>query len=250
MPFLYFDWTWWLVLPALIFALWAQHRVRSTFSRYSRVPASAGYTGAEMARRLLHDAEVTAATERAGGRQAAAALGAVAVEMIPGQLSDHYDPARNVLRLSEPVYASNSIAAIGVAAHETGHALQRATGYSGLAVRSALVPLAQFGSTLALPLFFIGLIFSAGHGRGLGVLMDVGILLYIAAVVFTLITLPVEYDASRRALALLQGGGYVSREEFASVKRVLGAAALTYVAAVAVAVLTLIRLLILRSERD
>jgi hypothetical protein len=250
MPFLYFDWTWWLVLPAFIFALWAQHRVKSTFSRYSRVRASAGYTGAEMARHLLRQAEVAAETERATGRQAAATLGAVAVEMTPGALSDHYDPSANVLRLSEPVYGSDSIAAIGVAAHETGHAVQQATGYSGLAVRSALVPAAQLGSTLAMPLFFIGLIFSAGHGRGLGVLMDVGILLYVAAVVFTLVTLPVEYDASQRALALLQGGGYVSREELAHVRRVLGAAALTYVAAVAVAMLTLIRLLILRSERD
>ena len=250
MPFLYFDWTWWLVVPAFIFALWAQWRVRSSFARYSQVRASAGYTGAEMARRLLHDAEVTAETERASGGRAAQILGAVSVEMTAGRLSDHYDPSANVLRLSEPVYGSDSIAAIGVAAHESGHAIQQATGYSGLAVRSALVPLAQFGSTLAMPLFFIGLIFSAGHGRGLGILMDIGILLYTAAVVFTLITLPVEYDASRRALALLQGGGYVSREEFAGVKRVLGAAALTYVAAVAVAVLTLLRLLILRSERD
>ena len=243
----YFDWTLWLLAPALLFALWAQFKVRSAFQRYSRVRSSAGMTGAQLARELLRRAEVSASTEQTGGQRAAAALGAVSVEMVPGQLSDHYDPAQNVLRLSEPVYGSDSIAALGVAAHETGHAIQQATGYGGIALRTALVPAAQLGSNLALPLFFIGLIFGRG---GLGFLMDIGILLYCAAVAFTLITLPVEYDASRRAMVLLREGGYVSADELQGVRRVLGAAAMTYVAAVAVAVLTLVRLLILRGERD
>jgi len=247
---LYFDWTLWLLAPAFLFAAWAQLKVRSAFQRYSRVRSSAGMTGAQLARELLRRAEVSASTEQAGGQRAAAALGAVSVEMIPGQLSDHYDPSQNVLRLSEPVYGSDSIAALGVAAHETGHAIQQATGYGGTVLRTALVPVAQLGSNLAFPLFFVGLIFSSPRGGGLGFLMDIGILLYCAAVAFTLITLPVEYDASRRAMVLLREGGYVSADELQGVSRVLGAAAMTYVAAVAVAVLTLVRLLILRGERE
>jgi len=247
---LYFDWTFWLVVPALIFAFWAQAKVRSSFARYSQIPSSRGFTGAEVARDLLRRAEISAGTERAGGTRAAEALGATSVEMTSGELSDHYDPSANVLRLSEPVYGSSSLAAIGVAAHETGHAIQQATGYAGVMMRTALLPMAQIGSKLAMPLFFIGLIFSAGRGGSLQILMDIGILLYVGALVFTLMTLPVEYDASRRAMALLQDGGYVSRDELEGVKHVLGAAALTYVAAAAVAVFTLIRLLILRNERD
>jgi hypothetical protein len=244
----FFDWTLWLVAPAFVFALWAQWKVRSAFARYCAVRAAAGLTGAQVATELLRVAQVSATTAPTGkGRQAAAALGAVSVQMTSGQLSDYYDPARNALYLSESVYGSNSIAALGVAAHETGHAIQQATGYGGMALRAALVPAAQFGSKLAFPLFFIGLIFSSGS---LHILMDIGILLYIAAVAFTLVTLPVEYNASHRALALLRTGGYVSDEELGSVKRVLGAAAFTYVAAAAMAVLTLVRLLILRGERD
>jgi Zn-dependent membrane protease YugP len=246
----YFDWTWWLVVPAFGFALWTQFKVRSAFQRYSRVRSSGGMTGAQVARELLRRAEVSAATEQVSGQRAAQALGAVNVEMTAGQLSDHYNPADNTLYLSEPVYGSDSIAALGVAAHETGHAIQQATGYSGIALRTALVPAAQLGSNLAFPLIFIGLIFSSPRGGGLGFLMDIGILLYCAAVAFTLITLPVEYDASRRAMVLLREGGYVTAEELGGVKRVLGAAAMTYVAAVAVAVLTLIRLLVLRGERE
>lgn len=247
---LYFDWTLWLVMPAFLFALWAQYKVRSSFARWSRVRASGGYTGAEIAQDLLRRAQVAASTRRGQETRAAQALGAVAIEPIRGELSDHYDPRENVLRLSEAVYASDSVAAIGVAAHEAGHAIQQATGYPAIVLRSLLVPAAQWGSTLALPLFFIGLVFSAGEAAGLRILMDIGILLYVAAVVFTIITLPVEYDASGRALTLLRQGGYVSAAELDGVKSVLGAAALTYVAAAATAVFTLIRLLILRSERD
>ncbi|HUT75829.1 MAG TPA: zinc metallopeptidase [Armatimonadota bacterium] len=242
----YFDWTLWLLAPAFVFALWAQHKVKSSFERYSRVRASSGYTGAQLARELLQRAEVAAETAPAGDRRAAQALGAVAVEAIAGRLTDHYDPRDNVLRLSEPVYGSDSIAALGVAAHETGHAIQQAVRYPGMSVRAVLVPAAQFGSTLAFPIFFVGLIASS---TGLKFLMDVGILLYVAAVTFTLVTLPVEFNASHRALALLREGGFVSPPELQGVRRVLGAAALTYVAAAAMAIMTLLRLLILR-ERD
>jgi len=244
----YFDWTLWLLAPAFIFALWAQHKVKSSFGRYSRVRVSSGYTGARVARELLRRAQAAADIGHAGAAGTAAALSAVSVEAIPGQLTDHYDPSHNVLRLSEPVYGSDSIAALGVAAHETGHALQHASGYPGIVLRTALVPAAQFGSSLAMPLFFIGFIFTLGRGGPLSILMDIGILLYVAAVAFTLVTLPVEYNASSRALALLREGGYVSRDELAGVKKVLGAAALTYVAAAAMAILTLIRLLILRGR--
>jgi Zn-dependent membrane protease YugP len=233
-------------MPAFAFALWAQYKVRSAFGRYSRVRAASGYTGAGLARELLQRAQVSADTQRADRGRAAIALGSVGVEMIPGQLTDHYDPRSNVLRLSEPVYGSDSIAALGVAAHETGHAIQQAVGYPGMALRAALVPAAQFGSALAFPIFFVGLIFAAS---GLRVLMDAGILLYTAAVLFTVLTLPVEYNASHRALALLGEGGFVSSQELKAVRQVLGAAALTYVAAAAMAIMTLIRLLILR-DRD
>jgi hypothetical protein len=147
--------------------------------------------------------------------------------------------------LSEPVYSGRSLAALGIAAHETGHALQHATGYSALGLRSTLLPAANIGSTLAFPLFFIGLILGANH-----LLMDLGILLYAAAVAFTLITLPVEFNASRRAIAMLKDGGYIRPDEVRPAKAVLDAAALTYLAAAVMAVLHLLRLIILRNERD
>lgn len=247
MPFLGFDSTMWLLLPAFAFAMWAQYKVRSSFARWSKVRVSSGYTGADVARAILERAEVEARTQRTGDTRAAQALGAVAVEATAGELTDHYDPSANVLRLSEPVFGSNSVAAIGVAAHEAGHAVQQAVGYPGMALRALLVPAAQFGSNLAMPIFLVGLIFA---GSELKILMGIGINLYIAAVAFTIITLPVEFNASRRALVLLRDGGFVSSDELSGVKQVLGAAAMTYVAAAAMAIMTLIRLLILRGERD
>jgi Zn-dependent membrane protease YugP len=169
----------------------------------------------------------------------------VQVQQISGTLQDHYDPRVKILRLSPEVYASNSLAALGVAAHEAGHAIQHDENYVPLAVRSSLVPVASFGSRLAFPLFLIGLIF----GQGLSWLMTVGIWLFIAAVAFSIVTLPVEYDASRRALALLSQGGYVTREELPHAKEVLTAAGMTYLAATAVALTQLLRLLILRGSR-
>jgi Zn-dependent membrane protease YugP len=228
---------WWILIPGLILSLWAQWKVRATFEKYSRVAASSGMTGAEVARGLLRES---------GEGEAAAALASVHVEPAKGTLTDHYDPRARVLRLSQPVYSGTSLAALGVAAHETGHALQHATGYGPLGVRAALLPTANIASSLALPLFLIGWIF----GSTAGILMDLGILLYMAAVAFTLLTLPVEFNASRRAVALLRDKGYIRPDEAGPAKAVLDAAALTYLAAAAMALLTLVRLILLRGQRD
>ena len=223
----FWDWTFLLLVPVLIFAAWAQNRVRSTYQRYLRVPAARGLTGAEAARRLLD----------------AAGLSGVAIERIPGTLTDHYDPRARVLRLSEENWAGRSVAALGVACHEAGHALQHAAAYAPLQWRQAIWPLAGFGTNLAFPLFFLGFLFR------IPALMDIGILAYGVAALFTLVTLPVEFDASRRAVVLLQRHGLVTPQERDDVKRVLDAAALTYVAAALMAVAQLVRLLILRDRR-
>jgi len=224
----FFDPTYILLIPALILALYAQQKVHSTFAHYSRVPARAMRTGAQVARELL---------DHAGLRD-------VPVELIRGTLSDHYDPRARVMRLSPEVYHGTSIAALAVAAHETGHALQHAGNYVPLSLRNGLFPVANIGSQMAFPLFFLGLIFAAEP------LMTLGIWLFLAALAFQVITLPVEYDASGRALRLLAAGGYLGNDEVPKAKAVLNAAALTYVAAVAVAVMHLLRLLILRNSRD
>ena len=162
-------------------------------------------------------------------------------------LSDHYDPRKKTLRLSHDVYSSHSLAALGVAAHDAGHAIRHHTGYAALHIRNLIYPVAGFGSRLALPLFFIGYLFSRRSGPS--ILMDLGILLFAGAVVFSVLTLPVEFNASRQALALLQGGQYLDGEEIKGARSVLNAAALTYVASTAVAITWLIRLLILRDRR-
>jgi len=227
----FFDVTQILVLPALFFALWAQWKVQSTYRRFAQVPAANGLTGREMARSIMMRNGVTD----------------VAVEEIPGALNDHYDPRSKTVRLSQPIYEGSSISSIAVAAHEIGHVLQHANGYVPLGIRSALAPVAGFGSMLAFPLFFIGFFF---HGPALGWLMDLGILFFLGALVFQLITLPVEFDASKRALAQLTATGAIAPDEVAGAKRVLDAAALTYVAAAAMAALQLIRLLVLRNSRN
>ncbi|MGB9660628.1 MAG: zinc metallopeptidase [Moorellaceae bacterium] len=212
-----------LLLPAILLSLYAQFKVQSTFEYYSHIASHRGLTGAEVARSLL---------DRAG-------LHYVRLEMVRGFLTDHYDPRGRVLRLSPPVYQSNSLAALGVAAHETGHALQHRTGYLPLRLRSALVPVVSLGSNLAIPLLLLGLVF------GLPSLARLGVYAFMLAVVFTLITLPVEFNASRRALALLESGGYLTGQELVGARQVLNAAALTYVAAALTAVLNLIRLMLL-----
>ena len=212
----------WILLPAIALAIFAQWRVRSTYRRYTTVETAARVAASGAARRIL-DAE---------------AISGVSIEEARRTLGDHYDPRRRVLRLSAP--ESTSIAAVGVAAHEAGHAIQHARGFAPLALRSAAVPIASFGSQLAFPLFFIGLI------TRFEPLITVGILLFSAAVFFTLITLPVEFDASRRAVASLRTSGLVTSEELGAVKEVLFAAALTYVAAAAMAALQLVMMLMAR----
>ena len=225
MPFIYYDPTYILLLPAIALALYAQYKVSSTFNRYAQVPLQRGLTGAEVAAELLR---------RRG-------LGHVRIEPVYGLLADHYDPRTKTLRLSPAVYGSASVAAAGVAAHEAGHAFQDRERYAPLALRSAIVPVAQIGTPAAWILFLLGLILGAPR------LVDLGILIFLGYVLFALVTLPVEFNASSRAVAVLQGEGLVLPQEADGVRAVLNAAALTYVAAAAMAVLQLVRLLVQRN---
>jgi Zn-dependent membrane protease YugP len=227
----FWDYTIFLLIPPLLLALYAQQKVRSTYKRYSQVTSASRISGAEVARRILH----------------ASGASHVTIERAKGQLSDHYDPRKKKLRLSEGVHDSSSLAALGIAAHETGHALQHHQGYAPLHLRNGIYPVANIGSSLAFPLFFIGFIFSR---QGPNILMDIGILLFTGAVVFSLITLPVEFNASKRALVLLKEGGYLRGKELDGAQRVLSAAALTYVAATAMAAMQLLRMFLLRGSRD
>ena len=226
--FWFWDPTMIIVLPAILLALYAQLRVQSTYARYSRVPVSTGLTGAAAAQEIL----------RRNG------LANVQIERIDGMLSDHYDPRTRTLSLSSDVYDGASVAAVGVAAHETGHAIQHAREYAPLALRSAMVPTVQFGSWLAWPIFLLGFLFHSGT------MLQLGILIFSAAVVFTVVTLPVEFDASARALRALREEGLVTADELRGVRSVLTAAALTYVAAAATAILELVRMLLLANRRE
>lgn len=227
----FWDYTYFLLIPPLLLALYAQAKVKGAYTRYSQVFASSRVSGAQMAQEILS----------LGGANN------VAIEEIPGQLSDHYDPRKKVLRLSEGVYGGDSIAALGIAAHEAGHALQHHTGYAPLHLRNAIYPLANFGSTLAFPIFLIGFFLSS---KGPNILMDVGIFLFAGAVLFTALTLPVEFNASHRALRLLEERGYLKGRELDGAKKVLSAAALTYVASMAMAAIQLLRMFLLRRSRD
>ena len=219
-----------LVLIGVLLSLWAQNRVNSTFARYSRVRSFSGMTGAEAARRLLN----------------AQGIYDVTVQPVSGKLTDHYDPRTKVVKLSDSVYNATSVAAIGVAAHECGHAMQHNEGYGPLRFRSALVPVANFGSQLSWPMILLGILFG-----GLGSpLVQVGIRMFSLAVLFQLVTLPVEFNASSRAVRLLDSQGILSGEEVDGTRKVLKAAALTYVAAAAGSILQLLRLVILFGGRD
>ncbi len=229
----FFDPTMIIVIPGIILTLWAQAKVSSAYKKYSRVRSRSGLTGAEVARGIL---------DSNGLRN-------VGIEPVKGNLTDHYDPRSGILRLSEGVYGSQSIAALGIAAHEAGHAVQHGVKYPALALRTAIAPAASTGSQLGIWLFMIGIFVSYISG-GMLWLMNVGIILFGVAVMFTLITLPVEFNASKRALLVLKQGGYLTSDELPHAKAVLDAAALTYVAAAATAVLTLIRLLLLRGSRN
>lgn len=217
-----------LMVPVFIFVMYAQNKVKSSYEKFSRVRTQSNLTGAQVARRVLDDA----------------GLHDVHIEMTRGVLDDHYDPRKKVVRLSPDVYNRPTIAALGIAAHESGHAIQDAHGYFFLAFRNNLFPVASLGSRMAMPLFFLGFLFAGG------ILMDIGIALYFFAVLFQLATLPVELNASKRAVALLSGGGYVQGNEALGVREVLNAAALTYVGAMAAALAQLLRMLLLRNRRN
>ena len=215
-----------LVLPAVIFALWAQFNVKSTFSKYSRIASRSGMTGFDSARRILD----------------ANGLGDVRIAHVSGDLTDHYNPTDNTIYLSDSVYGSNSAAAIGVAAHEAGHAVQHATGYTPIKIRSAIIPVTNIGSNLAMPLIILGIILS------FPTLAYIGVAAFGLSTLFQLVTLPVEFDASGRALKALAGS--LDGEDLASARKVLRAAALTYVAALAVSLVNLLRLLIIVAGND
>ncbi len=230
MFYYFYDWTYILVLIGVLICLAASARVRQVFAKYSRVQSRMRMTGKEAAEEIL----------RRNG------IYDVQVIHIPGNLTDHYNPGNKTLGLSDTVYQSSSVAAVGVAAHECGHAVQHAMGYAPLSIRGALVPVANFGSAVAWPLILIGLLI---NGETSLLLINLGILLFSAAVLFQLVTLPVEFNASRRAVKVLGASGMLYPDEVASVKKVLGAAALTYVAGAASAILQLLRLLILTGGR-
>lgn len=223
----FYDPTYFLVIIGFIFAMMASSGVQNAFNKYSKVKSIRHYTGADAARKILDDN----------------GLYNVRVEHISGNLSDHFDPKDNVIRLSDATYSDTSVAAIGVAAHEAGHAVQHAVGYAPIKVRNAIVPAVNVASTLSMPLFLIGLLFSAPT------LTNLGILLFSGALVFQVVTLPVEFNASRRALTILNQSAMLEEDELVGARKVLRAAALTYVAAVISTALQLLRLILLSNSR-
>ncbi|MCI9447886.1 MAG: zinc metallopeptidase [Lachnospiraceae bacterium] len=235
MPFygygFYFDPTYILVIIGAVICLVASARVKSTFRKYDRVRSMSGMTGAQAAERILR----------------AAGIDDVSVQHVSGDLTDHYDPRNKVLRLSDSTYGSASVAAVGVAAHECGHAIQHQKAYAPLAIRGAIVPVANFGSAAAWPLIIIGMFISSNTGT---LLIDIGIICFSLAVMFQLVTLPVEFNASRRAVHILGETGILDSQELRSTRKVLGAAALTYVAGAAAAILQLLRLILLFGGRN
>lgn len=228
-----YDWTYILVIIAAVFSIICSQQVKSTFKKYSKMMSNSGYTGADVARMILKKEGIYDVT----------------VEMVNGELTDNFNPSTKRVNLSQSVYASSSVAAIGVAAHECGHAMQHNEEYFPLKLRSALVPAANFGTKAAIPIIIVGAILAAFRP-----LITIGILLFSAGVAFQIVTLPVEFDASRRALATIEEMGIVSGNELEGSKKVLKSAAMTYVAAAASSVLSLIRLIIIfgggRSKRD
>ena len=224
---MFWDSTYLIILPAIIFALIAQIKVKSTFSKYSNEHNQHGYTAREVARKILDDN----------------GLYNIQIENVSGNLTDHYDPSANVIRLSDTVYNSTSVAAIGVAAHEVGHAIQHAQGYTPIKIRQAIIPITQIGSNLAVPLVLVGMLFSA-----LDWLIPVGIFLYAGVVLFQALTLTVEFNASSRTLKTLDENVILYKSEVKMAKKVLSAAAMTYVAAMFSALMSLLRLILLSNR--
>jgi len=217
-----------LVVPAFLLALWAQFKVKGTYKKMSAVMNSRKITGSQAAARVLYNYGVTN----------------VRIERINGQLTDHYDPRTNVISLSDGVYDSMSVAAVGIACHEAGHAVQHAQNYAPIKVRNAIIPVCNIGSTIGLPLAVIGLFMN------FGILFYIGLILYALVALFQLVTLPVEFNASRRALYVIDETGLLQDDEYKGAKKVLTAAALTYVAALAVSLANLLRLLMIRNRRN
>lgn len=230
MGYYYWDPTYILVVIGAVICMIASARVKGTFNKYSQLRSMSGMNGAQVAQRVLQ----------------AAGIYDVQVRHVSGILTDHYDPRTKTVNLSDPVYNATSVAALGVAAHECGHAIQHAKSYAPLSIRSALVPIANFGSMLAWPVILIGLLFNT---RSSGLIIDIGILLFSAAVLFQLVTLPVEFDASRRALVMLRTQGILADDELRYTRRVLKSAALTYVASAAAAILQLLRIILITNGR-
>lgn len=230
MGYYYWDPTYILVVIGAVICMIASARVKGTFNKYSQLRSMSGMNGAQVAQRVLQ----------------AAGIYDVQVRHVSGSLTDHYDPRTKTVNLSDPVYNATSVAALGVAAHECGHAIQHAKSYAPLSIRSALVPIANFGSMLAWPVILIGLLFNT---RSSGLIIDIGILLFSAAVLFQLVTLPVEFDASRRALVMLRTQGILADDELKYTRRVLKSAALTYVASAATAILQLLRIILITNGR-
>ena len=224
----YFDWTYLLMIPGLLLGLWAQAKVKSAYEQYSRVASMRGVTAAQAAQTLLRSRGNTRVT----------------VERVAGTLSDHYDPRTETLRLSDGVYGSTSLAALGIAAHEAGHAMQKFENYAPMTWRSWLVPVVNIGSQAYFPLFLLGIVFSWQP------LITLGILAFSLSLVFALVTLPVEFDASRRGVAMLRESGLITALEEDGVKNVLSAAALTYVAAAVTSLLQLMRLILISRRRN
>ena len=230
MGYYYWDPTYILVVIGAVICMIASARVKGTFNKYSQLRSMSGMNGAQVAQRVLQ----------------AAGIYDVQVRHVSGSLTDHYDPRTKTVNLSDPVYNATSVAALGVAAHECGHAIQHAKSYAPLSIRSALVPIANFGSMLAWPVILIGLLINT---RSSGLIIDIGILLFSAAVLFQLVTLPVEFDASRRALVMLRTQGILADDELRYTRRVLKSAALTYVASAAAAILQLLRIILITNGR-
>lgn len=230
MGYYYWDPTYILVVIGAVICMIASARVKGTFNKYSQLRSMSGMNGAQVAQRVLQSAGIYD----------------VQVRHVSGSLTDHYDPRTKTVNLSDPVYNATSVAALGVAAHECGHAIQHAKSYAPLSIRSALVPIANFGSMLAWPVILIGLFFNT---RSSGLIIDIGILLFSAAVLFQLVTLPVEFDASRRALVMLRTQGILADDELKYTRRVLKSAALTYVASAAAAILQLLRIILITNGR-
>ena len=227
----YYDWSYMLLLPAIIFTMYAQFKVQGNFKKYSNVRAMRGLTGAQAARRMLD----------------AAGLHDVAIEQIRGSLTDHYDPRYRVLRLSQTVYGVNSVAAVSVACHEAGHAIQHEEEYTPLLMRNNIVPIVNFASQLSWPLIVFGIILGASSGIG-DMLFMIGVIAFLAVILFHAITLPVEFNASSRAMAQMESLGIIMDDEKRGARKVLSAAAMTYVASLAMAIMNLIRIFALRNR--